>query len=81
MMLHQFKWLETPDLVGELPYEWNHLVSDMPPCPDAKNIHFTTGGPYFHEYRHCEHADKWFTERALMNNVVQREDIRRGKAG
>lgn len=77
MYLHQFKWLESDDLIGELPYEWNHLVSDMPPCPDAKNIHWTVGGPYFVEYKDCEHASKWFIERALMNNCVQRDQISR----
>ena len=24
--LHQYKWLESEDLIGELPLEWNWLV-------------------------------------------------------
>lgn len=76
--LHQFKWLESEELIGELPYEWNHLVSDMPLCPDAKNIHYTVGGPYFREYMFCEHADKWHRERANMIFCAQREDKKAG---
>lgn len=28
--LHQFKWLESDDLIGELPENWNHLVRSTP---------------------------------------------------
>jgi lipopolysaccharide biosynthesis glycosyltransferase len=61
--LHQFKWTE-PNLgmVGELPKEWNHLVGEYDPNPNAKMIHFTLGGPYFTGYEHCEYALEWFEE-------------------
>lgn len=71
--LHQFKWLEDDNLIGELPKEWNHLVGELPPNPKAKLVHFTIGGPYFQEYHHVEFAEKWFVERSLMQNCVQRE--------
>lgn len=59
MVLHQFRWA---DSVGELPVEWNHLVGESPPNPDAKLVHFTLGGPYFEQYKHCEFAHQWFAE-------------------
>jgi len=71
--LHRFNWTES-DSIGELPKDWNHLVSEFDPNPDAKLIHFTVGGPYFHEYNGCEYSDEWFTERRLMQNCNQRGD-------
>lgn len=72
--LHQFKWTDD-DFIGELPVEWNHLVSEYPPNPKAKLIHYTVGGPYFHEYDNCEYSDQWFDERLLMQFCQQRYDI------
>jgi hypothetical protein len=72
--LHQFKWLESENLIGGLPKEWNHLVSEYAPNPDAKLVHYTVGGPYFNEYEGCEYSDKWFEERAHMNFCAQRRD-------
>jgi len=66
--LHQFKWAEN---VGGLPKDWNHLVSEYPPNPEAKLIHYTVGGPYFREYQNCEFAEEWFNERALMTACQQ----------
>ena len=70
--LHQFKWLESDELIGSLPKGWNHLVGHDEPDPAAHNVHFTTGGPYFKEYETVEHARDWFDERNSMNAVVQR---------
>jgi hypothetical protein len=64
--LHQFKWLESDDLIGELPSRWNHLVGYDSPRADAAIVHFTIGGPYFEEYRECEYASEWFREREAM---------------
>lgn len=71
--LHQFKWLAGDHLIGALPQGWNHLVGYDAPDPDAANVHFTLGGPYFGEYEGCEHAGAWFAERESMNRVVQRD--------
>lgn len=60
--LHQFKWLGNDDLIGEIPHRWNHLADYDPPNPDVSLVHFTIGGPYFEEYRDCEHADIWRRE-------------------
>ena len=69
--LHQFQWLEDYR-IGEIPKEWNWLVSEYPYNPDAKLVHFTLGGPYFNEYRDCDYADEWFRERDMAMNVEQR---------
>jgi len=70
--LHQFKWLEGEQLIGELPSKWNHLVGYDAPRRDASLAHFTIGGPYFEEYRDCEYAAEWFAERDAMLRVGQR---------
>jgi len=64
--LHQFKWLESEALIGELPARWNHLSQYDPPRPDAALVHFTIGGPWFPEYRESEYASEWFREREAM---------------
>ena len=64
--LHQFKWLAGDHLIGELPHRWNHLVGFDAPRPDAGLVHFTTGGPYFEEYRDCEYAKEWLADRDDM---------------
>ena len=61
--LHQFKWLESDDLIGSLPARWNHLVGYDAPRADAALVHYTIGGPYFPEFRDCEYAAQWFSER------------------
>jgi lipopolysaccharide biosynthesis glycosyltransferase len=71
--LHQFKWLESDELIGELPSRWNHLVGYSIPRADASLVHYTLGGPYFHEYRDCEYADAWRRERDDMLHIEQPE--------
>ena len=61
--LHQFKWLEGEELIGELPARWNHLAGYDAPRADAAVVHYTIGGPWFPEYRDCEYAREWFSER------------------
>ena len=63
--LHQFKWLESDALIGELPHEWNHLVGYDAPRRGVSLAHFTIGGPYFPEYRDCEYAREWFAENVI----------------
>lgn len=73
--LHQFKWLENDDLIGEIPARWNHLVGYSEPDANAALIHYTLGGPYFKEYADCEHAAVWFDAKARALHVTQREQI------
>jgi lipopolysaccharide biosynthesis glycosyltransferase len=70
--LHQFKWLESDELIGEIPSRWNHLVGYDAPRPDAALVHYTIGGPYFAEYQDCEYSREWFAEKAHMLEVQQR---------
>ncbi|WP_119944660.1 glycosyltransferase [Neorhizobium sp. NCHU2750] len=70
--LHQFKWLESEDLIGELPQSWNWLVNEYEYSPDADLVHFTDGGPYFDEYKNDDYADEWFATRDRMLHVTQR---------
>jgi hypothetical protein len=72
LQLHQFKWLGDDSLIGALPAAWNHLVGYSEPMPDAANVHYTLGGPYFDEYRTCEHAQGWLDEWHAMQRVDQR---------
>ncbi len=78
--LHRFLWADEKN-VGDLPKEWNHLVSEYDPNPDAKLVHYTVGGPYFHEYENCEFSFKWFEERREMLNCEQRNWGRSEKDG
>ena len=70
--LHQFKWLDSEDLIGALPGRWNHLVGYDPRSDDVSLAHFTLGGPYFPEYQDCEFASEWRYERERMLSVSQR---------
>lgn len=70
--LHQFKWLEDENLIGEIPHRWNHLVGYDAPNPDISLVHYTLGGPYFNEFVNCEYAREWFAERDQVLNAAQR---------
>jgi len=71
--LHRMNWT-SDDCVGELPLEWNHLVGEYAPNPDAKICHHTIGGPWFHEYHDVEFSDEWRSVNADMTYCAQRED-------
>ena len=68
LKLHRFRWLDSEDLIGDLPPRWNHLVDYDPPraTDDVSNLHFTSGGPWFEAHRNCGYADLWFAERDRM---------------
>jgi hypothetical protein len=56
--LHTFSWLNDWE-IGSLPSEWNHLVGEYEPNPDAKLIHWTHGAPGFHNYMRVEGSWQW----------------------
>ena len=58
--LHQFKWLPNDHAIGTLDLEWNWLVGEYEYNPDAKNVHWTLGGPYFKDYSESEYSNEWF---------------------
>ena len=69
--LQRFVWIDDTK-IGELPLEWNWLVTEYKSNPDAKIVHFTRGGPYFDEYRSCDYAEEWFEENRLMGYAQNR---------
>lgn len=69
--LHQFQWLDSEALIGELPHCWNHLVGYDPPSKEVSLVHYTIGGPYFSNWQTCEYAKAWFTERDQMLHADQ----------
>lgn len=70
--LHRFTWLDD-DEIGELDIRWNWLVGEYDEPPkDVMNVHWTVGGPYFHEYKNADFADEWFAESELAMHCAQR---------
>lgn len=68
--LHQLAWV--PDeQIGSIPLEWNWLVGEYPKNDDAKILHFTEGGPWFPEYRDCDHAEEWLREAGLGSELLR----------
>lgn len=45
--LHNFKWLNDDNEIGGLSEEWNWLDGYSNENIEPKNVHFTTGGPWF----------------------------------
>jgi hypothetical protein len=70
MDLHRFAWTND-ELIGELSPDWNHLVGEYDPNPDAKIAHWTLGGPWFTEYRDTEFHREWFDMLSKMENCEQ----------
>ncbi len=78
--LHQFKWLESEELIGDLPQRWNHLVDVNEPTADGALLHYTIAGPYFDEYSDCGFANEWFAERDDMLHCDQNVPAARAAA-
>lgn len=62
--LHGMQWLPDESFIGELPVEWNWLDHWSDPSIEAKNVHFTTGGPLFPNWTPSndaeqKYADEW----------------------
>ena len=73
-VLHRFNWLNDED-IGGLPLEWNHLVREYKPNPDAKLVHFTLGAPGFNRYARDEHSWEWNAHLIdAINMVGERPD-------
>lgn len=74
--LHQFKWLENDNLIGEISPEWNHLVGYDEAHDNIKNLHYTEGGPYFEEYTNGEFSDVWHSCKEQSLHVLNKSDIK-----
>ena len=71
---HTMDWL-TPDLVGGLPAEWNHLVGYDAPRPDAKFVHYTQGMPVYEETTGSEYRDQWLAEHEASNTTKPWQEL------
>jgi lipopolysaccharide biosynthesis glycosyltransferase len=62
--LHRFEWADGL-AIGGLSPEWNWLVNwyHEPDDGKPKAIHYTEGGPWFENYRHCEYG--WYYAEAF----------------
>jgi lipopolysaccharide biosynthesis glycosyltransferase len=75
--LHQFKWLESEDLIGDIPNRWNHLVDidKNKPIDEISNLHYTSGGPYYTGNKGCSYANVWLEEYENMKMVIEKKLI------
>jgi len=66
--LHQFKWLESDDLIGEISRDWNFLVEYYKHDEAAKLVHYTEGGPFYEATQNVDFADAWLQEYRSANS-------------
>ena len=72
LFLHQFKWLESENLIGEIPHTWNFLVGEEEKLANGRLpdlIHYTLGGPYFDDYKGCDYEEVWEQYKAEMTSA------------
>lgn len=71
---HRFQWLDDSQ-IGELSHEYNWLVNwyKEPRDGKPKAIHYTEGGPWFDNYKHCEYGYHWEVERAGLEESLKKE--------
>jgi lipopolysaccharide biosynthesis glycosyltransferase len=57
---HRFSWLKDEE-VGQISHEWNWLVDwyQEPEDGTPRALHYTEGGPWIENYRHCDYGDVW----------------------
>jgi hypothetical protein len=56
--LHELRFCDDAS-IGSIPIEYNCLVGHYN-CDNAKALHYTNGGPWFDDYKHAEHSEKWW---------------------
>ena len=59
--LHSFGWLDD-DEIGDIHEEWNWLDGHSSEHVEAKNAHFTTGGPWFKGWQPKRPIDEAYAE-------------------
>ena len=71
--LHKIAWTKAR---GNLPNEWNHLVTYDEHDPGAKLIHFTGGSPCYPGLTdRVPHADKWREWHNMSNSIIPYNDL------
>lgn len=74
MQLHQFKWLNDDNLIGEIPPQWNILVDYHHPEGKPCLLHYTDGGPFYPDYQDCSFNNEWYKE-FIESNFCKEADI------
>ena len=64
--------------LGEIPEEWNWLDGHSPVHLKPKNVHFTTGGPWFDLWKPERDIDKTYSNEweDLKNKIVIEEGLK-----
>lgn len=66
--LHRFEHLKDEE-IGELPMEWNWLVTEYEYNPHAKLAHYTLGVPGMKHYQACDYSMAWHLARKNMDHI------------
>jgi hypothetical protein len=76
--LHQFRWLTDDSLIGALPHAWNVLIDYDPDelADRGSLLHYTSGGPWFSDYRNAGKAALWWQGLRDTLHPVAAEDLR-----
>lgn len=64
--MHGLLWLNDSE-IGELPKEYNWIDGASPSNIHPKVIHYSVGGPWFHDYQDCKYADEWWSYYKSLN--------------
>lgn len=77
LQLHQFKWLDSDDEIGEIPASWNYLAGYTQGVENPQAVHYTDGGPFYPDYEKTEYAGAWFDafEQANHSEVAPLEKL------
>jgi len=67
--LHRMSWLEDKE-IGELDHTWNYLADVYTDISYPNIIHYTSGGPWFTEYKNCPFSYNWNMELAQSISPV-----------
>ena len=70
--LHQFKWLESLEEIGDIPLEWNYLADvesiGQEEITQPKLVHYTEGGPFYSTTPNCQYAENWLKVYERVND-------------
>lgn len=77
--LHGFGWLKDEE-IGDIHPEWNWLDGHSSPDIEAKNVHFTTGGPWFDKWKPARtieeaYAKEWEDTETLITTELILENF------
>lgn len=71
--LHNFSWLKDYE-IGDLDESWNWLDRWSSDSIEAKNVHFTTGGPYFPDWSPKSVSDAHYAEEWIKLNNERKDN-------